>query len=237
MATSNIEVVELGIPGPPGSGVSSAEKNSYATKSGANVFTETQEIDKDGTALRVRKADGTTNKLVFSTTQFTDGLWELRNAVDMKLSSDDGTTQQVYINGGDGSANFAGAVTTTRVVGDTSIWSVVIDGGGSTITTGVKFDLEVPYNATITAWDIFADQTGSIVVDIWQDTYANFPPTVADTLSASEKPTLSSASKNQDTSLNSGSGWAVTQGRILRFNVTSVTTVQRVTVCLKVTRT
>src|SRR5690606_39452399 len=124
-----------------------------------------------------------------------------------------------------------------RIVGDTSDWSVIIDGGGTTITTGVKFDLEVPYNALITGWDIFGDQTGSIVVDIWQDTYANFPPTNADSITTSEEPTLSSASKNQDTSLNSGNGWAVTQGRVLRFNVDSVTTVERVTICLKVTRT
>jgi hypothetical protein len=59
---------------------------------------------------------------------------------------------------------------------------------------------------------------------------------VADTITTSEKPTLSAASKNQDTSLNSGNGWTVTQGRILRFNVDSVSTVMRVTIALKVTR-
>ena len=32
--------------------------------------------------------------------------------------------------------------------------------------------------------------SGSIVIDVWKDTYANFPPIVADTITASAKPTL-----------------------------------------------
>lgn len=109
----------------------------------------------------------------------------------------------------------------------------IIDGGGSTITTGIKGDLVIPFKGTITAATILADQTGSIVVDIWKDIYANFPPTVADTITASAKPTLSSATKNTDSTLT---GWTTTinSGDILRFNVDSVTTCQRVTLTLTV---
>lgn len=112
----------------------------------------------------------------------------------------------------------------------------IIDGGGSAITTGVKGDIEIPYNCTITRATLLADQTGSIVVDIWKDTYANFPPTNTDSITASAKPTLSSASKAQDTTLT---GWTTTlaAGSTLRFNVDSVSTVTRVTVSLKVTKT
>lgn len=114
--------------------------------------------------------------------------------------------------------------------------SFVIDGGGSTITTGVKGDLEIPFACSIEQVTTLADQTGSIVVDIWKDTYANYPPTVADTITASAKPTLSSASKAQDATLT---GWTktVNAGDILRFNVDSVTTCQRVLISLKVRRT
>ena len=107
----------------------------------------------------------------------------------------------------------------------------VIDGGGSAITTGQKGHLVVPFNMTITGWDIFADQSGSIVVDVWKDTYANFPPTVADTIAGTEKPTLASAQKNQDLTLTT---WAtsLTKGDNLAFNVDSITTVQRVVVVL-----
>ena len=113
---------------------------------------------------------------------------------------------------------------------------IIIDGGGATITTGVKGDIEVPFACTITAWELLADQSGSIVVDVWKDTYANFPPTVADTITGSEKPTLSSATKNQDTNLTTWTT-SVSAGDILRFNVDSATTVTRVTLSLTVTRT
>lgn len=111
----------------------------------------------------------------------------------------------------------------------------IIDGGGSAITTGVKGDIMIPYNCTVLGWDIVADTSGSIVVDVWKDTYTNFPPTVADTIAGSEKPTLSSAQKNQDTSLSS---WTTTLTRNdwLRFNVDSITTVTRVTIALRVKR-
>ena len=107
----------------------------------------------------------------------------------------------------------------------------VIDGGGSAITTGQKGHLVVPFNMTITGWDIFADQSGSIVVDVWKDTYANFPPTVADTIAGTEKPTLASAQKNQYLTLTT---WTtgLTKGDNLAFNVDSITTVQRVVVVL-----
>lgn len=108
----------------------------------------------------------------------------------------------------------------------------VIDGGGSAITTGVKGDIEMPVAWTdIASARLFADQSGSIVVNIWKDTYANYPPTVADKITASAPPTISTATKSEDTTLT---GWTKTgsAGDVLRFNVDSVTTIQRVTVSL-----
>ena len=83
---------------------------------------------------------------------------------------------------------------------------------------------------------MLADASGSIVVDVWKDTYANFPPTDADSITASAPPTISAATKSQDSTLT---GWttAIAAGSILRFNVDSAATVTRVTVSLKVTRT
>jgi hypothetical protein len=115
--------------------------------------------------------------------------------------------------------------------------NVVIDGSGSLIPTGVKGDLYWNFAATITGWTILADQTGAIVVDVWKDTYANYPPTVADTIAGTEKPTLVASSvKNQDLSLTSFST-AVTAGDIWRFNVDSSTSVTRVTISFNYTRT
>ena len=112
----------------------------------------------------------------------------------------------------------------------------IIDGGGSAITTGVKGFLEIPFACTINQATLLADQSGSIVIDIWKDTYANYPPTVADTITASAKPTITTATKSQDATLT---GWttSIAAGDILGFNVDSITTCQRVTLSLKVTKT
>lgn len=111
----------------------------------------------------------------------------------------------------------------------------IIDGGGSAITTGVKGFIEIPYAGTIQSVRLLADQSGSIVIDLWKDTYANYPPTVADTITASAKPTLSSATKAEDTTLT---GWttSVSAGDILGVNVDSAATVTRVTLSLVIRR-
>lgn len=112
---------------------------------------------------------------------------------------------------------------------------ITIDGAGSVISTGLKGYLKIPYDCTITSSEIVADRTGSIVIDIWRDTYGNFPPTDADSITASATPTLSSALKSQDLTL---SGWqgSLTGGHYLAFNVDSATTVTQATLTLNVIR-
>jgi hypothetical protein len=61
----------------------------------------------------------------------------------------------------------------------------VMDGGGVVLTTGIKGDLYIPFKCTITSYTLLADQTGSVVVDIWKDVYANYPPVVADNITGS----------------------------------------------------
>lgn len=109
----------------------------------------------------------------------------------------------------------------------------VFDGSGSVLTTGIKGDLSIPFACTITGVRLLADQSGSIVFDIWKDTYANYPPTVADTITASAKPTITTATKSEDTTLT---GWTKTiaAGDTLRFNIDSVTTCTRVVLTLQV---
>lgn len=116
-----------------------------------------------------------------------------------------------------------------------SSFGVTIDGGGSVIATGIMGYVTIPYNCTITGWDIFADQSGSCVIDVWKDTYANFAPNNADSIAGTEKPTLASQQKNRDTSLSSWTT-SISAGDIIAFNVDSATTVTRVNVIIKVTK-
>lgn len=119
----------------------------------------------------------------------------------------------------------------------TSAVGYTIDGNGAAITTGVAgVGLRVPFACTINSATLLADQTGSIVIDIWKDTYANFPPTVSDSICASAKPTISSGVKSEDTTLT---GWttSIAAGDVLYFNVDSCSTITNVVLVLKVTKT
>ena len=104
------------------------------------------------------------------------------------------------------------------------------------LSTGVKGDLVVDFGCTIDQWTLLADQSGSVVVDIWKDSFGNAPPTVADSITGSAKPTITSAVKAQSGVLT---GWTTTisAGDVLRYNVDSATTISQVTVALRVRRT
>ena len=111
---------------------------------------------------------------------------------------------------------------------------IVFDGGGSAILAGEKIDLELPFSGTITQVSLLSNITGSITIDIFNDSYASYP-TVATSITAAAKPTIASGDKYQDSVLT---GWttAFTQGDIIRFNVDSAVTIERCTVSLKVVR-
>jgi hypothetical protein len=126
------------------------------------------------------------------------------------------------------------AYSPTPGAGGTTTIGITVDGAGTALTTGVKGYVQVPFACTITANRMFADQSGSVVIDVWKDVYANFPPTDADSITASAPPTISGAVKSEDATLT---GWttAISAGDILGFNVDSATTITRVTLQLVVT--
>jgi hypothetical protein len=114
------------------------------------------------------------------------------------------------------------------------VW--VMDGGGSAISTGVKGDLLIPFACTITGWALLLDVSGDIVIDVWKDALANYPPAVGDSITAAAKPTVTAAAEADSTTLT---GWTtvITAGDTLRFNVDSAATAQRATLILTATRT
>lgn len=123
----------------------------------------------------------------------------------------------------------------------TQATEIIIDGGGEVIATGVKGDIKVPFACTITAWEILADQNGTIQFDVWKNTYANFSPTVpsnANTITGGAEPKITSSATNKAQS-SSMSGWttSISAGDILRFNVDSVTNITRATLVLTLSRT
>jgi len=114
--------------------------------------------------------------------------------------------------------------------------NVQSSGVGTPIATGeLRLNIVALANGEFTEATVLAGQTGSIVFDIYKDTYANYPPTVANTITASAKPTITTAIKSQDTTLT---GWTKTfsKGDIFRINVDSVTDIEFATLILPATR-
>jgi hypothetical protein len=127
----------------------------------------------------------------------------------------------------------SGQTAGVKWVDDIATVAFVIDGGGAEIADGIKGDVAINFSGTIVEAQVLADQSGSIVVDLWKDSYANFPPTNADSITSSTPLTITSGTKVDDTTLAS---WVktITAGDIIRYNVDSATTIQRVTVILKI---
>lgn len=118
--------------------------------------------------------------------------------------------------------------------------AAILDGGGAVIETGVKAYLFFDFACTINGWSLVADQTGSIVLDLWECTYAEFDagathPVNGDSITASAQPTITTSTKGQDTTLT---GWttSIAANSVLAINVDSVTDIERVTLALKITR-
>lgn len=97
--------------------------------------------------------------------------------------------------------------------------------------------VRVPFACTIAAAHVLTQGgTGSCVIDVRKDTFANFPPTGADSIAASAKPTVTADVKSTDTTLT---GWtvAVSAGDVLAFHVDSTSTFTGISVILDVVPT
>jgi len=116
---------------------------------------------------------------------------------------------------------------------------VVIDGGGSTITTGIKMDVYIPFGLTWTGWTAMANQSGAIQVDLWRDSYFNFPPVDGDSITGSAPIAILATNNKAFGNASTMTGWSLAMlgGDVLRFNVDSATSIQRVTISLTYSRT
>ncbi len=87
--------------------------------------------------------------------------------------------------------------------------SFIFQNNGAVLNTGVQEAAycEIPVKLEVISCHMYGGPTGSIVVDLWKDAYANYPPTDADSIVASAPPTISSGVKSEDTSLT---GWSKT---------------------------
>ena len=116
--------------------------------------------------------------------------------------------------------------------------TMTFQNGGAVLNTGssIAGAIQVPFACAIESVTLLADQSGSVVVDLWKDSYANYPPTVADTITAAALPTITTADKSTDSTLTA---WTKTlaAGDIILGNIDSVTSITALKLILKVKRT
>jgi hypothetical protein len=118
--------------------------------------------------------------------------------------------------------------------GETRVVIYELDGGGTALTGSFTRYVRVPFTGTITKWTLLADASGSIVIDVWKDTFANFPPDNADSITAGNEPELSTDNEAEDSTLT-GWGTSVTAGDVFGFTVDSVSGLLWVSLTLEIT--
>lgn len=86
------------------------------------------------------------------------------------------------------------------------LYATTIDGGGSAIddtVTDPVFCSRIERSCTVQAYYLACDQSCSITLDVWKNTFDDTPETNSDSIAGTEKPTLSSDVSMSDTSLTS----------------------------------
>lgn len=195
------------------------ENNTFVTELTTNEYFITELVENNTFVTEVANNETFVTELTENNTFVTENITQITNVINGKK----GQVGEIA------TLNASGKLTAAQAR-PVDI-NFVIDGRGSVITTGLKGFVRVPFKGTITGWSILPVQSGSLVVDIWKDTYANHPPAVADTITSGAKPTLTATTKATSSTLT---GWttAVAAGDILAFNVDSVATVTNATVVL-----
>lgn len=140
-----------------------------------------------------------------------------------------GTGDTLVFENGTGVELTTDAGTNTLTITNTLIedsFGIVVDGAGTAITTGSKGTKYIPWDCTITGWDIRSDISGSCVFNVKR---------AGVSLAGTEKPTLSASSSNSDLALST---WTTSllAGDVVEFVVDSASTLTRATVTILVNK-
>lgn len=109
-----------------------------------------------------------------------------------------------------------------------------LDGGGVTLTTGLKlWTSPLPWDAVPVAWYLDGDADGAAVVDIGKGT--TWAGSALSSMCASDKPTITATGGTDLTATGSCTGWStITAGDRLSVNLDSVTSFKKLMVGIKV---
>lgn len=146
----------------------------------------------------------------------------------------------VTLNFGTGtSVALSGGVATVTASGVPSANSLIrsigagFDGGGSPLTSGTTSTtyFTVPFACTISAWNATVD-TGTITLDVWKIATGTAIPTIANTITASALPAISSGTAIHSTTLT---GWtkSVSANDIFGVEINAVSSATKASLVLE----
>lgn len=121
--------------------------------------------------------------------------------------------------------------TQIRLVNKGANW--VSSSGALTIAANVVY-VQCPVAGTITKVQIITSGgTGSCVLDIWKIAFSSFPPTSSNSITASDKPTITSGTTYTDTALT---GWttSISANDVLAFVINSTSVFTQIQIILEV---
>lgn len=134
---------------------------------------------------------------------------------------------QCTVNGGSTSACLPGTIVRSfgTTFGDTT---------GSALTSGSIVYMTIPYACTINAWNMTVD-AGTATIDIWKIATGTAVPTIANTITASALPAISTGTAKHSTTLT---GWTtgVTTNDIIGFQLKTVATAKYVEIDVQCTQ-
>lgn len=196
------------------------------------ITTTRGDLIRRGASDNERVALGATGKIL--TSDGTDAVWgngPLTTRGDMITAGASGAIQRLALGA---AGRRVGSDGTDAVwLEDFRIIQAWLDGGGVTLTTGLKlWTSPLPWDAVPVAWYLDGDADGAAVVDIGKGT--TWAGSALSSMCASDKPTITATGGTDLTATGSCTGWGtITAGDRLTVNLDSVTSFKKLMVGIK----
>jgi hypothetical protein len=126
-------------------------------------------------------------------------------------------------------------VATLRANLKTGSCGVTFDGGGQVVQTKIAY-VQMPYNGTLGAWFMVADQLGACTITVSKGTFIAFPTSSPVYVTPPAIPATNQKALVALPTYNSGMA-TVTAGDVLKFEISSVTAITWVNLSISIAKT